>query len=113
MTGRWTHPAEPRWRTTSMFGLDRRVLVIALVLFVNALGSGLILPLLPFFAIELGASPLAIGLLIATLPLCATLSGPPLGTLSDRYGRRPILLISIAGSLVGFLVLGLAESLPI
>jgi MFS family permease len=94
-------------------GVDRRLFVIALILFVNALGSGLILPLLPFFALGLGASPVAIGLLIATLPLCAALSGPPLGALADRYGRKPILLISVAGTTTGFVLLGVANTLPL
>jgi len=93
--------------------VDPRLLVIALVLFVNALGSGLILPLLPFFALQMGASPVVIGLLIATLPLCATLSGPPLGALSDRYGRKPMLALSVAGTLAGFLLLGVAQTLPL
>jgi DHA1 family tetracycline resistance protein-like MFS transporter len=92
--------------------VDRRLLVIALILFVNALGTGLILPLLPFFALEFGASPLVVGLLIATLPLFAALSGPPLGALSDRIGRKPVLLGSLAGSVVGFVVLAVANSLP-
>ena len=94
-------------------GGDARVLVIASILFVDALGSGLILPLLPFLALELGASPLVLGLLIATLPLCATLSGPPLGSLSDRYGRKPVLVVSMAGTVVGFALLGAARTLPL
>ncbi len=96
-----------------MFGVDRRLLIIALILFVNALGSGLILPLLPFFAIAMDASPVAIGLLIATLPLFATLAGPPLGALSDRHGRKPLLLLSLAGTVLGFIILGTAASLPL
>jgi DHA1 family tetracycline resistance protein-like MFS transporter len=93
--------------------MNRRLAIIALILFVNALGSGLVLPLLPFYAIEMGASPLAIGVLIATLPFCASLSGPPLGALSDRYGRKPILVVSVAGTLAGFLLLGVAQTLPL
>jgi DHA1 family tetracycline resistance protein-like MFS transporter len=93
--------------------VDRRLLVIALILFINALGTGLILPLLPFFALQFGAGPLAVGLLIATLPLFAALSGPPLGALSDRIGRKPVLLGSLAGSVAGFLVLAVANSLPV
>jgi len=96
-----------------VFGVDRRLLIIALILFVNALGSGLILPLLPFFAIAMDASPVAIGLLIATLPLFATLAGPPLGALSDRHGRKPLLLLSLAGTVLGFIILGTAASLPL
>jgi DHA1 family tetracycline resistance protein-like MFS transporter len=93
--------------------VDPRLGVIALILFVNNLGSGLILPLLPFYAIDTGASPLAIGVLIATLPFFATLSGPPLGALSDQYGRKPILAVSVAGTLAGFLLLGVAQTLPL
>ncbi len=93
--------------------MNHRLWIIALILFINALGNGLILPLLPFFAISMHASPIVIGLLIATLPLFATLSGPPLGALSDRYGRRPVLLLSIASTVVGLILLGLAQSLPI
>jgi len=93
--------------------VDGRLVVVALILFVNALGSGLILPLLPFFATEMAASPFAVGLLIATLPLCATLVGPPLGVLADRHGRRPVLLFSVAGTLIGFVLLGVAQTLPV
>jgi len=90
--------------------MDRRLVNIAAILFINDLGVGLILPLLPFIALHLRAGPLTVGLLMATLPLFSTFAGPPLGALSDRYGRRPILLVSIAGTVVGFLILGLANT---
>jgi MFS transporter, DHA1 family, tetracycline resistance protein len=93
--------------------MDRRIFIISLIIFVNVLGVGLILPLLPFFALNLGASPLVIGFFIAALPFFSFLSGPPLGVLSDRYGRKPILLISIAGTVLGFLLLGVAQTLPL
>src|SRR5215813_8471103 len=93
--------------------VDRRLLVIGLVLFVNDLGVGLILPLLPFMAVGLGATPLVVGLFISTLPFFSILAGPPLGVLSDRYGRRPVLLLSVAGTVVGFLLLGIARTLPV
>jgi len=96
-----------------LFNADRRLWIIALILFINVLGTGLILPLLPFFAINMGASPLTIGFFVSTLPFFAILSGPPLGILSDRYGRKPILLFSLAGTVLGFILLGVAQSLPL
>ncbi len=93
--------------------MDKRIWIIALILFINVLGNGLILPLLPFFAQNLGAGPLLIGLFISTLPFFSTLSGPPLGVLSDKYGRRPVLLFSLAGTVAGFALLGAAQSLPL
>ena len=93
--------------------MDKRIWIISLILFINVLGSGLILPLLPFFAQNLGAGPLVIGLFIATLPFFSILSGPPLGVLSDKYGRRPVLLFSLAGTVIGFLLLGVAQALPL
>lgn len=93
--------------------MNKKLLVISLILFVNVTGSGLILPLLPFFADNLGASPLVVGMFISTYPFFAILSGPFLGELSDRYGRKPILLVSIAGTIAGFVLLGTARTLPL
>lgn len=93
--------------------MDRRLAVISLILLVNNLGIGLILPLLPYMAIHLGANPLVVGFFISTLPFFSILAGPPLGILSDKYGRRPVLLFSVAGTVVGFLLLGVAQTLPL
>ena len=86
-----------------------RLFPIFLVVFVDLLGFGLILPLLPFYADAYGATPTIVGLLTASYAAAQLLGAPILGRLSDRYGRRPILLVSITGTLVGFLLLGLAE----
>lgn len=93
--------------------MDKRLFIVSLIIFINVLGVGLILPLLPFFAENLGANPLMIGLFIAVYPLFSILAGPPLGVLSDKYGRKPILLFSLAGTIVGFLLLGVAKTLPL
>jgi MFS transporter, DHA1 family, tetracycline resistance protein len=90
---------------------NKRLLPIFLVVFVDLLGFGLILPLLPFYAESFGATPLIIGLLTASYAAAQLIGAPWLGRLSDRYGRRPILLISILGTFLGFLILGLAEPL--
>jgi DHA1 family tetracycline resistance protein-like MFS transporter len=93
--------------------MDRRLFTITLIIFVNVLGSGLILPLLPFFAEAMGANAVVVGLFISTYPLFSILAGPPLGVLSDKYGRKPILILSIIGSIIGFILLGVATSLPL
>jgi MFS family permease len=91
---------------------SKRVLLpIFLIVAVDVLGMTIILPLLPFYAERYGASPFKVGLLVTTYALCQLLAGPVLGKLSDRYGRRPLLIISQLGTFAGFLVLGWARSL--
>ena len=92
--------------------MDRkRLLTIFVIVFVDLLGFGLILPLLPFYADAYDATPFVVGLLAASYAAAQLVGAPILGRLSDRHGRRPILLISIAGTAAGFLLLGLAEPL--
>ena len=90
---------------------NSRLLPVFLVVFVDLLGFGLILPLLPYYADTYGATPLIVGLLTASYAAAQLLGAPILGRLSDRYGRRPILLVSIFGTFVGFVLLGVAEPL--
>jgi MFS transporter, DHA1 family, tetracycline resistance protein len=85
------------------------LLNIFLVVFIDLLGFGLILPLRPFYAGQYGASDFVVGLLAASYALAQFIGAPLLGRLSDRYGRRPVLMISIAGTALGFLILGLAD----
>lgn len=65
----------------------------------------IILPLLPFYSERLGASPTTIGAIVATFAFCQLLAGPFLGRWSDKIGRRPVLLVSQLGTLIGFLIL--------
>lgn len=88
-----------------------RLLNIFLVVFIDLLGFGLILPLLPYYAGEYGASNFVVGLLAASYALAQFIGAPFLGRLSDRYGRRPVLMISIAGTALSFLLLALADPL--
>jgi len=90
---------------------NSRLLPVFLVVFVDLLGFGLILPLLPYYAESYGATPLIVGLLTASYAASQLLGAPLLGRLSDRHGRRPILLVSIFGTFVGFILLGVAEPL--
>jgi MFS transporter, DHA1 family, tetracycline resistance protein len=103
-------PSEPFVSTPSQS--ERRALLpIFLIVLVDILGMTIIMPLLPFYAEEFGASPRQIGLIIATFAACQLVSGPLLGQLADRFGRKPLLLISQVGTLLGFFVLGRATSL--
>jgi DHA1 family tetracycline resistance protein-like MFS transporter len=89
----------------------RRLTIIFIIVFVDVLGFGLILPLLPYYADEIGASPAIIGVLISSYAAAQVIGVPILGRLSDIYGRRPILIVSILGTTAGFLILGFASSL--
>jgi DHA1 family tetracycline resistance protein-like MFS transporter len=89
----------------------KRILPIIAIVFVDLLGLSIIIPLLPLYAARFSATPLVIGLLQATYPLMQFLGAPILGRLSDRYGRKPILIISQLGTLAGFILLGFANTL--
>lgn len=90
----------------------KRIFPIFVVVLIDLLGLTVIIPLLPLYAATFRASPLTIGLLGATYPLMQFVAAPILGRLSDRHGRKPILVISQLGTLIGFLVLGFAGGLP-
>jgi DHA1 family tetracycline resistance protein-like MFS transporter len=92
--------------------MDRkRLLNIFIIVFIDLLGFGLILPLLPYYADQFSATPIIIGLLTASYAAAQLIGAPLLGRLSDRYGRRPILLASVFGTFLGFVILGVAEPL--
>ncbi len=87
----------------------RPLFAIWLIVFIDLLGFSLILPLLPYYADKYGASDTVTGLLVASYAAMQLIGAPILGRLSDRYGRRPLLLISVAGTSFGFLLLALAD----
>jgi DHA1 family tetracycline resistance protein-like MFS transporter len=89
----------------------RRLFIIFAVVFVDLLGFGLIQPLLPFNAETFDASDTVVGLLVASYAAAQLIGAPILGHLSDRYGRRPILLVSICGTALGYVLLGVADAL--
>jgi DHA1 family tetracycline resistance protein-like MFS transporter len=91
---------------------QRSVLGIAfLTLFLDLLGFGIIIPVAPFYAESFGATPAVVTLMGASYSLMQFLFAPMWGALSDRYGRRPIVLTSILIGGIGWLVFGLAGSL--
>ena len=91
--------------------MNKRLFSIILVVFIDLLGFSLILPLLPYYAKSFHADATVTGLLVASYAVAQLVGAPVLGRLSDRYGRRPILLASVLGTFVGFIMLGIANSL--
>jgi DHA1 family tetracycline resistance protein-like MFS transporter len=85
--------------------------IVFLTVLIDLVGFGIVIPLLPFYAEHFNATPFEVGMLVAVYSLAQFIFSPILGRLSDRYGRRPILFLSILGSGVGYLVLGLAGAL--
>jgi DHA1 family tetracycline resistance protein-like MFS transporter len=87
------------------------LLIIFLTIFIDLLGFGMVIPLLPFFAQDFQATPLEIGLLISAYSWMQFFFAPVFGSVSDRVGRRPVLFFSIIGSGIGYMMIGLAGSL--
>src|SRR5512141_2477463 len=92
---------------------NRLLFSIILVVFIDLLGFSLILPLLPYYAETFKANSFVTGLLVASYAAAQMIGAPILGRLSDRYGRRPILIASIFGTFLGFLLLGFAKTLVV
>jgi multidrug resistance protein len=93
--------------TTGQF---RRLAVLIAVNFVDMIGFMIVLPLLPFYALKLNATPETIGRLIASFSVAQLLAAPLWGRMSDRYGRRPALLIGLSASALAYVVFGFAAS---
>ncbi len=84
---------------------------IFLIVLVDVLSLTIMIPLLPFYAQAFGASPFTVGLLFGVFSACQLISGPILGNLSDRFGRKPLLLFSQAGMMASLLVLAQSTEL--
>jgi MFS family permease len=89
----------------------RRLAVLIAISLVDMIGFAIVLPLLPFYALRLRATPSEIGLIIAAFSIAQILSAPVWGRVSDRYGRRPALLIGLLASACAYIVFGLADSI--
>ncbi len=85
-------------------------LVILMTIFIDVTGFGIVLPLLPFYAVKFQAGSTALGVLVASFSLMQFFSSPMLGRLSDKVGRRPVLMLSILTSVVSFFLFALAHS---
>lgn len=84
---------------------------IFFIVFVDILGLTIMIPFLPFYAQKFGATPTVVGAVISSYAIFQLVSGPILGSLSDRYGRRPVLLLSQLGTFIGFAILAWANAL--
>ena len=91
------------------------LIIIFLIVFIDLIGFGMVIPILPFYAetAPYNATPFEIGILFSIYSWMQFFFSPILGRLSDRYGRRPILIISLIGSAIGYLVMGLAATLAL
>lgn len=89
---------------------NRNLLVIAVIAVVNALGYGIIIPILYTYSKKFGLSDLQNGLLFSLFSVCQFISTPIIGRLSDKWGRKPLLIISLIGTAVSFLMMASAKS---
>jgi MFS transporter, DHA1 family, tetracycline resistance protein len=87
--------------------------IIFLTVFIDLLGFGLVIPILPTYAKELGASNTQVGFLAGIFSAMDFFFTPFMGSYSDRIGRRPIILLSIAANVVGYIIFGFAGSLTL
>jgi DHA1 family tetracycline resistance protein-like MFS transporter len=94
-----------------VFSSNKKLFSIFLIVFIDLLGFSIILPLLPFYATTFGANAVTTEALVAIYALMQFISAPILGRLSDRLGRRFVLLVSLAGNIVAYIILGFANTL--
>ncbi|HEX8154312.1 MAG TPA: MFS transporter, partial [Thermoanaerobaculia bacterium] len=85
--------------------------VLFLTVFIDLIGFGMVIPFLSFYAHEYGASGVVVGAVVGVYSIMQFFFAPLWGRLSDRIGRRPVLLVSLAASCTGYLLFGLARSL--
>lgn len=88
------------------------LVIIFITIFIDLIGFGIVIPVLPLYAEKYYASEIVIGLMLASYSMMQFVFAPILGRLSDRVGRRPVLLMSLLGTSLGFLLMGFAHRLP-
>jgi len=88
------------------------LVIIFITIFIDLVGFGIVIPVLPLYAERYGASETTVGILLATYSAMAFVFSPILGRISDRLGRRPVLLVSLLGTSAGFLLMGFAPKMP-
>ncbi|MBI2641537.1 MFS transporter [Candidatus Roizmanbacteria bacterium] len=93
-----------------MLRQNRTFLIVALIAVVNALGYGIIIPILYSYSLRYGLSDFQNGLLFSIFSICQFIATPVIGRMSDKYGRKPLLLISILGTAVSFFMAAFAPN---
>ena len=93
--------------------MAKQKLIILLTVFIDVVGIGLVLPTLPLYVQHFGASAFVATTFFAVYSFCQFFSAPILGSLSDKIGRRPVLIVSLFGTAIGWFVFALANSLPL
>ncbi|PJC36845.1 hypothetical protein CO046_03595 [Candidatus Peregrinibacteria bacterium CG_4_9_14_0_2_um_filter_53_11] len=92
--------------------MPRRLIPIVFLTFVNTIGFSILIPVLPFVVERYGSSPFMYGVLLSAYSLCQFLAAPLIGSLSDKFGRRPTLLLSQLGTFLSWLIFGAAYFIP-
>lgn len=93
-----------------MFKNNKNLFIIAIIAIVNALGYGIIIPILYTYSQKYGLTDFQNGLLFSLFSICQFLATPIIGRLSDKYGRKPLLMISISGTALSFIMMAFAPS---
>jgi len=91
-------------------GFNKKLVIIFIIIFTEVLGFSIVLPVLPFLALSLGLDAFQIGLILSVFSFSQIFGSPVMGNLSDRYGRKPILIISQMSTVAGFLLLGISDA---
>lgn len=94
-------------------GFNNNLIIIAIICIVNALGYGIIIPILYTYSLQYGLTDFQNGLLFALFSLCQFIATPVIGRFSDKYGRKPMLLFSLIGTLISFIMMAFAPNAAI
>ena len=95
---------------TDDYVFDKRLYAVFLIMFTEVLGFSIVLPVIPFLGLELGLNYVEIGLILGVFSFAQLFASPITGKLSDRFGRRPLLVLSQLSTFAGFLLLGFATT---
>lgn len=91
----------------------KQKIIILITVLIDVIGIGIVIPVMPYFVKEIGFGSTVVTTLFAIFALCSFFSAPLLGTLSDKYGRRPILIISLASTAIGWFIFGSAKTVTV